>query len=71
MVDITWADGHSALGLYAADMLPRAPYSRALVQVRTHRIARTELLNSPRCCKGHVLRYSSAEQSRLLREYRV
>lgn len=33
MVDITWADGHSALGLPIADVLPRAPYSRALMQV--------------------------------------
>ena len=34
VVDIAWADGHSAIGLYALDMLPRGPYSRALMQVR-------------------------------------
>jgi len=36
VVDVTWADGQSAVGLPVADMLPRAPYSRALMQVCTH-----------------------------------
>ena len=34
VVDITWADGHSAIGLPVAAVLPRTPFSRALMQVR-------------------------------------
>ena len=35
VVDITWDDGHSAVGLPIDELLPRAPFSRALVQVKT------------------------------------
>ena len=32
MMDILWANDHGAMGLPVAEVLPRLPFSRALVQ---------------------------------------